>query len=90
MEIMTMLCSCKINWFGGSYEVPWYFVVIPVLLIMVISFFIIMRGTYICPECDAEFKPKWYQLYVGVHSGNKRLAKCPHCGKKGFCKKKNI
>lgn len=83
---MFMLSSCKVNWFGETIDVPWYFVAIPFTVIIVASYLILINKTYICPNCGAEFKPRWYQLYVGVHMGNKRIAKCPYCGEKGWCK----
>ena len=82
--VMSMT-SCKVNWFGETVDAPWYYVAIPVLLIFVIGYIILMSKTYVCPHCKTEFKAKPYQLYVTVHFGGKRLAKCPNCNKKGFC-----
>ena len=86
--IMLSLTSCTVNWFGDKVDVPWYYVAVPVTVIFVLGYFILMSKTYICPRCDKEFKAKPYQLYVTVHMNRKRLAKCPHCGSKGFCKVK--
>lgn len=83
-----VLTSCRVNWFDRSYDVPWYYVAVPVTLILVVSYIILISGTYVCPECKTEFKPKWYQLYVVFHINDKRIAKCPKCGKKGFCARK--
>lgn len=83
---VLMLSSCKVNWFGESFDVPWYCVVIPVVLLFVIVYAFIISRTYVCPECKTEFKPKWYQLYACIHLNGERLNKCPHCGRKGFCK----
>lgn len=82
------LCSCKANWFGDTIDVPWYLIVLPILLIMVVSYVILMRRTYVCPRCKTEFKPKWYQLFVCLHINGKRVAKCPECGRKGLCERK--
>ena len=79
------LSSCTVNWFGGTKEVAWYYIAIPVLLIFVIGYVVLMSKTYICPNCKTEFKAKPFQLYVTVHAGGKRIAKCPNCGRKGFC-----
>ena len=86
--ITVSLSSCKVNWFGDTLDVPWYYVAIPVLLIAVFGYVILMSKTYICPHCQTEFKAKPYQLYVTVHMGRKRIAKCPKCGRKGFCEVK--
>ena len=84
--IVTLsLSSCTVNWFGSTMDVPWYFVAIPILLIFVFGYIILISKTYICPHCKTEFKAKPYQLYVTIHMGGKRIAKCPNCGRKGFC-----
>lgn len=84
--ITLSLSSCAVNWFGDTIDVPWYFIAIPVVLISVFGYFILMSKIYICPNCKTEFKAKPLQLYVAVHVGRKRIAKCPKCGRKGFCK----
>ena len=79
------LTSCTVNWFTTTVEVPWYVIAIPTALLFVGAYFILMSHTYICPHCKTEFKAKPYQLYVTIHANGKRLAKCPHCGKKSLC-----
>ena len=80
------LTSCKVNWFGDTIDVPWYYVLTPILLISVLGYIILMSLTYICPKCKTEFKAKPYELYVMIHLNRKRLAKCPCCKRKEFCK----
>ena len=82
------LSSCRVNWFGRTLDAPWYAIAIPVLLIIVLSYVILIRGTYVCPDCQTEFKPRWYQLSVAFHLNGKRVVKCPKCGRRGFCKRK--
>ena len=88
LTITLLLTSCTVNWFGGTVEVPWYYVAIPILLIFILGYIILMSKTYICPHCNTEFKAKPHQLYVTVHFNGKRIAKCPTCKRKGFCKVK--
>ena len=85
IAVTLFLSSCTVNWFGGTVDVPWYYVAIPVLLIAICGYFILMSKTYICPHCRTEFKAKPYQFYVTIHMGGKRFAKCPNCNKKSFC-----
>ena len=85
LATVLSMTSCSVNWFGDTVEVPWYAVAVPVTIILVLGYIILMKRTYICPKCKAEFKAKPYQLYVTVHSCGKRLAKCPKCGRMGFC-----
>ena len=82
------LCSCKVNWFGESFDAPWYVIAIVIAVIAVIVYVPIISSTYVCPKCNTEIKPKWYQLSVCIHMNGERLVKCPHCGRKGFCKRK--
>ena len=84
-----MLSSCQVNWFGSHFDVPWYFIAIPVFILFVILYVIIISKTYVCPKCKTEFKPKWYQIYITIHFNDSRIAKCPNCGRKGFCKTKD-
>ena len=30
---MLLFTSCKVNWFGDTLDVPWYYIAIPILLI---------------------------------------------------------
>ena len=82
------LCSCTVNWFTTTVEVPWYYIAIPVCLIFAIAYIILMNTTFVCPHCNTEFKPKWYELSVCMHINGKRLVKCPKCNQKGFFSKR--
>ena len=87
---LILLCSCKVNWFTETYEVPWYYVVIPCVVLVVLAYVILCSKTYICPDCKTEFKPKWYHFFIAFHSFGKRVAKCPNCKKINYCEvKKN-
>ena len=83
-----VLSSCTVNWFGGTRDVPWYCVAVPVALIFIIGYAILMSKTFICPHCKTEFKAKPHQLYVTIHFNGKRIAKCPNCNRKGYCEVK--
>ena len=86
---VVALTSCQVNWFGETVEAPWYAVVLPRVLFIVITvavaYLIILSRTYVCPECKTEIKPKWNDFSICIHMNGKRVAKCPHCGRKGFC-----
>lgn len=88
--ILLTLTSCQVNWFGETKDVEWWVVAIPVV-IMIVASLLIGRVTlsdreYDCPECQKTFTPGWKKIMFTVHSGSKRVLKCPHCGRKGFCK----
>jgi len=88
-----ILSSCQVNWFGSHFDVPWYFIAVPVLVVsivvFIVSYVIIVSKTYVCPKCKNEFKPKWHYIYITIHFDDSRIAKCPNCGRKGFCKRKD-
>jgi len=85
---VLMFSSCKVNLFGSSFNVPWNFIAIPVVVLFLVLYATIISKNYICPECKTEIKPKWYQFSVCIHYMGKRVVKCPKCGRKGFCKRK--
>ena len=44
-------------------------------------------GYYECPHCKHTFVPTLKQTYLAQHMGRTRKMVCPHCHKKGWCKK---
>lgn len=87
-----MLTACQVNWFGEKIEAPWYLVVLPTALVVIVTVLIayvtIFSRTYVCPDCKTEIKPKWNDFSICIHMNGKRIAKCPTCGRKGFCERK--
>lgn len=86
LALALSLCSCKVNWFDETYDVPWWTIALPIALISVVGYKIIFSQTYVCPSCKAEIIPKWYELSALVHFGRARLMKCRSCGRFGYCK----
>ena len=83
------LTSCEVHWFSQSYDVPWYIVVVPttlfIVLVTALTGYLISRKTYRCPSCQKTFHPPWHSAVISIHMGNRRVFRCPHCGHKGFC-----
>lgn len=85
-----LLSSCEVHWFHKSYDVAWWVVAIPTFLIVLIT--LVLAGTiiashkYVCPKCGGTFYPNRWQAAFSIHINNDRVFKCPHCGRKGFCK----
>ncbi len=44
-------------------------------------------GYYQCKKCGEYFVPNFWQYSMGMHMLTTRHLKCPHCGKKSWCKK---
>ena len=88
LPLTILLTSCEVNLGNRTADVPWYYIAIPVAIIFIVTYLAIISRTYVCPQCRTEFKVKPHQLYVTIHYGNRRVAKCPNCGRKGFCDQK--
>lgn len=43
---------------------------------------------YECKKCGQRFKPTLLAYVWGAHTLTTRYLKCPHCGKKSFCKRR--
>ena len=44
-------------------------------------------GHYKCKNCGGEVVPTYTQALNAMHMGTTRYLKCPHCGKRSWCKK---
>lgn len=61
-------------------------------LIFIIGMYAAMQGErtigyYQCKECGDTFVPTFKAYTMGIHLFSTRRLKCPHCGKKNWCKK---
>lgn len=83
------LTSCQVNWFDQHYDVPWWVITVPTVILFAIVFYAVGKyistKKYICPKCNQSFYPKWWQGAFSLHINDDRLFKCPHCGEKNFC-----
>ena len=93
--LLLVLCltSCEVHFGVQKYEVEWYVVTIPVVLIiaatLVISGTTLSKNTYVCPKCGHKFHPKWWQAALSLHVNSNRMFKCPKCGHRDFCRKED-
>ena len=90
LSITTVsLTSCQVNWFDKKYDVSWWGIAVPVVILFAIVWIVVGRyiasKKYVCPKCHKTFYPKWWKAAISVHINDDRVFKCPHCGRKGFC-----
>lgn len=90
MSISTFaLAFGKVNWFDQQYDVPWWVIAVPVIIIFLITWIVagkhIASKKYACPKCNKTFYPRWWKAAFSIHMNGDRIFKCPHCGKRGFC-----
>lgn len=72
----------------ASKNIWWPFAVVMPFIILaagVITVFYYKRTAYICPECDAKFKPKFKDFFFSPHTPKTRKLTCPACGHRGYC-----
>lgn len=50
-----------------------------------LSRFYYQNTNYICPNCNTEFKPKFWAAFWGKHNARARKLVCPACGQKDYC-----
>ena len=59
-------------------------------LIVICFYYYIKVVEFVCPKCNAQFKPKASETVWAMHTVTKRYLKCPKCGKYHWCKRKFI
>ena len=43
------------------------------------------HASFICPACEAEFRPAMWPFFISRHTPNTRKLQCPHCHTKDWC-----
>lgn len=88
--LVLSLTSCKVNWFDRQIDAEWWQIAIPLVIwiaiLTLVCKIIFTDNIYRCTKCEKTFIPEWWKPASTVHINNDRLLKCPHCGKKSFCK----
>ena len=56
--------------------------------IAIAAIFEMRSGTFECKHCHTRFIPTSKEYVAGMHSITTRYLRCPHCGKKSFCKRR--
>lgn len=94
--IVTIFASVTIIMCSGYYQMPdWQ------RIVLVCIGFAVMAGglwataalewnagTYECVHCNHRFVPSKGAYIAGMHTLTRRHLKCPHCGKKSWCKRR--
>lgn len=66
--------------------VPFVFaMLVAIVTAMMVVKFYFNRVNYVCPNCNYEFKPKFWAAFFSGHSPKTRKLVCPNCGKKDYC-----
>jgi len=59
----------------------------PIVIVMgcLITWMYYRNTDYICPECNARFKPRMKEFIFSKHTAKTRNLKCTRCGYEGYC-----
>ena len=91
--IVLVLTSCEVHVGNNRADVKWYVIAVPAIVFVVACVvtagIVLSKNTYVCPECEKRFHPKWWCAMLSLHINSDRVFKCPHCGRKGFCRKED-
>ena len=91
--IVLVLTSCEVHVGNNRADVKWYVIAVPAIVFVVACVvtagIVLSKNTYVCPECEKRFHPKWWCAMLSLHINSDRVLKCPHCGRMGFCRKED-
>lgn len=81
IEIGTLVWAImKGNW------IPFIIgMIIAVIFAIGISRYYFKKVNYVCPNCNTEFKPKFWSAFWAGHNPKARKLVCPACGQKNYC-----
>lgn len=81
IEISTLIWAIlKGNWLPFIIAI-----VIAIGLAVWITRYYFQKVNYVCPNCNTEFKPKFWAAFWGRHNIRARYLVCPACGQKNYC-----
>lgn len=81
VEISTLIWAIlKGNWLPFIVAI-----VIAIGLAVWITRYYFQKVNYVCPNCNTEFKPKFWAAFWGRHNIRARYLVCPACGQKNYC-----
>lgn len=92
--ILTLISALGLIMCAGYADIEvWLRIVIAVCAtltiianIALITVLSISSEIYECPECGTKFAPTPRAYLAGIHTMTRRKLKCPHCGKKNWCR----
>lgn len=86
MDIFYLLAA-----YTRHFTMPFWMGAVLVGIVVLAAHLYCVTRRYHCPKCGKTFRVKWYAFSTYYHEGisrdsKRRVAKCPHCKRKGFCK----
>ena len=94
--MITLLASCTLIMLSGLLEMETWLRVTLIAIGLVVMFggigvaavLEMTAGYFECSKCGAYFVPTKTAYIMGVHTVMRRHLKCPHCGKRNWCRRR--
>jgi len=94
--LITMLSSVTIILLSGllALGTPLRILLIVIALVVMVGGIAVAAvlemtsGYFECPRCGAYFLPTKTAYIMGMHTVTRRHLRCPHCGKKSWCRRR--
>ena len=94
--MITLLASCTLIMLSGLWEMETWLRVTLIAIGLVVMFggigvaavLEMTAGYFECSKCGAYFVPTKTAYIMGVHTVMRRHLKCPHCGKRNWCRRR--
>ena len=94
--LITMLSSVTIILLSGllALGTPLRILLIVIALVVMVGGIAVAAvlemtsGYFECPRCGAYFLPTKTAYVMGMHTVTRRHLRCPHCGKKSWCRRR--
>ena len=95
VTVMALLAGVTLVVISGMLDMPvWLRILLIVIAVLIVGTGIGLAcvldrdaGVYECLHCKERFIPSMKAYIFGAHTLTKRQLKCPHCGRRSYCKK---
>ena len=92
---LTLLSGCAMILIAGLSDITASIRAVLILLSLIVIFggigvaaaLDMRQAVFECPKCKKRFMPTKTAYIMGMHTLSKRWLRCPHCGKKSWCKR---
>ena len=92
--IFVIMCCVALIFIAALFPLPLWvrLLIIGITLILVASDIAVIllvavsTEIFACDKCGEKFVPTLSAYVLGIHTLHRRRLKCPHCGKKSWCK----
>ena len=84
MDIIEL--AAIVLWIVNGWWIP-FVIMIPIVIVLgcLLTGLYYKKTAYLCPECSAKFKPRFWNFVFAKHTAKTRKLICTACGYNGYC-----